>query len=67
MVNMHVQKSPYDMRVICGYTTLCNPKVISASSEPYSVAIDGKGRLYVAGDYSILSIDVFDQDGNLLY
>ena len=66
MVNMHVQMSPYDLSVIGGYTTLCNSKVISASSEPYSVANDGKGHLYVAGEYIILSIDVFDQDVKLL-
>ena len=59
-----MQKSPFDLRVICGYATLYNPQQLIKVSKfkPCSVAIHENGDIYVGSAYHIY---VFDDSGHL--
>ena len=63
MDGQHVQKSPYDLRVLGDYTTLCNPQqVIKLINNPCSFAIHENGDIYVGSAHHIY---VFDECGYL--
>ena len=63
MDGRHVQKSPCDLHVGRGYSTLCNPdQVINCSGGPSGIAIHDSGDVYVSC-WSDGSIHVFDQAG----
>ena len=53
--HVHVQKSPYDLRVMGDYTTLCNPQQVIKLS---NIVIHENGDIYVSSDYHITNVQV---------
>ena len=60
----HVQGSPYDLKVMIDYTSLCDvQQVINVKGNPLCVAIHENGDIYVGSDDH--HIYVFDQGSHL--